>query len=456
MAKHISHLKRRRLGEHLTPVQVFEQYILPEIGEELYHYQWVDLYAGAGNLILPLLKNVPSQEREDFFRERIHLFDVQSEMVEKAVQHALRYGIPEPLARQNIRQRDTLLEYPEFLLESKLPIYHLTNPPYLYLGYIVKHPETQSHLRYFEGRNQGYQDLYQIALMNDLYHGLQRMTYIIPSNFLFGSSGSNKIRDDFLPYYHIRTATILEQELFEHTGLNVVICHFERKPVPRREPVTFEGVKVNDTVQKRVYWLDPVYHYRAGSEFEAFLDRHQAVKPLQVKYYLTMEEVQRNPGECRLTLVDANAFESRGYRRFDVYVSLPFADYLRANDLFVRTVDTGSADGRAGLYSIREVFDADGIVVTKAPYRTHPIQVFLEPCLPDEGRGMLCQYVNSALEHFRRETDSEFMTTYKYSESKYTRKYLGLSQMKRLIQTCPLQSPSYQFHLRFNESCLIE
>jgi hypothetical protein len=34
-------------------------------------------------------------------------------------------------------------------------------------------------------------------------------------------------------------------------------------------------------------------------------------------------------------------------------------------------------------------------------------------------------------------TDSEFMTTYKYSESMYTRKYLGLSQTKALIETFP-------------------
>jgi hypothetical protein len=41
------------------------------------------------------------------------------------------------------------------------------------------------------------------------------------------------------------------------------------------------------------------------------------------------------------------------------------------------------------------------------------------------------------LEHFRALTDSEFMTTYKYSESAYTRKYLGLSQAKALIETFP-------------------
>jgi len=43
------------------------------------------------------------------------------------------------------------------------------------------------------------------------------------------------------------------------------------------------------------------------------------------------------------------------------------------------------------------------------------------------------------LEYFRALTDSEFMTTYKYSESEYTRKYLGLSQVKAIIETFPCE-----------------
>ena len=42
------------------------------------------------------------------------------------------------------------------------------------------------------------------------------------------------------------------------------------------------------------------------------------------------------------------------------------------------------------------------------------------------------------LEYFRDKTDSEFLTTYKYSNSEYTRKYLGLTQAKKLIETFPL------------------
>jgi hypothetical protein len=40
---------------------------------------------------------------------------------------------------------------------------------------------------------------------------------------------------------------------------------------------------------------------------------------------------------------------------------------------------------------------------------------------------------------FRALADSEFMTTYKYSESEYTRKYLGLSQAKAIIETFPYE-----------------
>ena len=74
---------------------------------------------------------------------------------------------------------------------------------------------------------------------------------------------------------------------------------------------------------------------------------------------------------------------------------------------------------------------------SKVTYRTHPIQVFLEPRLPLEDLRLLRDYFNLLLEHLRALTDSEFMTTYKYSASAYTRKYLGLSQAKALIETFP-------------------
>ena len=108
-----SNRKRRTYGEHLTPIQIFKEFILPEIKDKLYNYVWVDMFAGKGNLILPILEFI------------------QKKLVEQAIENALRYGIPEKIAKQKIVQRDTIKDYPKFLLDLELPIYHTTNPPYL-------------------------------------------------------------------------------------------------------------------------------------------------------------------------------------------------------------------------------------------------------------------------------------------------------------------------------------
>ncbi|MFX0076250.1 MAG: hypothetical protein ACFE96_12465 [Candidatus Hermodarchaeota archaeon] len=184
-------VKRRKFGLHLTSIDIFYRYIFPEIRDHLENYLWVDLYAGEGNLILPILNEIPTDERKAFFLNHIYLFDVQSEMIQKCIENAEHYGIPKDIAKSNIKIRDNLEDFPQILKKHKYPVFHITNPPYLYLGYIRKHKETQKYLRYFEGINEGYQDLYQIAMMNDLRNEIENIIYVIPTNFLFGASVSN-------------------------------------------------------------------------------------------------------------------------------------------------------------------------------------------------------------------------------------------------------------------------
>ncbi len=446
--KHIDN--RRTYGEHLTPVQIFERYILPEIRDILHEYIWVDLFAGAGNLVLPILDYVPQNERIEFFEKHIYLFDIQNELVDLAIENAISYGIPQDIAKQHILQWDTIRDYPTFLLELGLPIFHITNPPYLYLGYIAKHSETQQYLEFFQGENEGYQDLYQLALKNDLKNGLQDMIYIIPSNFIFGFAVSNKIRDDFLKYYTIKKAIIFEKEIFEFTGTNVAICFFEKKDLPKQEVLTFEGIKINTDEHKRVYTLDPKTHYRAGNEFEEFLRQYYTQKPLKIKYYLTVEEVENNPGDFAIDVIDANRFNGKSYEKITIKVNEMLYNKIQSNILFVRTVDTGSMDGRAGLYKIRDVFGVDGILVTKDTHRMHPIQVFSNQAISFEEQILLKDYFNLILEYFRMMTDSEFMTTYQYSKSKYTRKYLGLLQVRKLISTFPIYDLNNEEMIYFN------
>ncbi len=430
--------KRRTFGEHFTPIEIFEEFILPEIKNVLWDYVWVDLFAGEGNLILPILKIIPEYLRVEFFKNHIYLFDIQEEIIEKARLNSLKYGIPREIAEKNIKKMDTIENFPTFLLNLKYPIFHITNPPYLYIGYIVKNDNAKSYLKYFSGTNKGYQDLYQLGLMNDLRNDIKKMIYIIPSNFLFGSSVSNKIRDDFFKYYTIKKAIIFEKEIFKYTGTNVVICFFERKSEYNHNKIVFNGIKINKERKEKKYVLKPDNHYRAGNEFEEFVKKYKSERPLKIKYYLDIDEINKNRGNYKLEAIDANAFDGKEYIRKTIYVDYRTYKKITSNILFVRTVDTGSLDGRAGIYTIIETYNADAILVTKVRYRTHPIQIFIEPQLSFKEQVLLKNYFNLILEYFREKTDSEFLTTYKYSNSEYTRKYLGLSQVKEIIKTFPI------------------
>ena len=183
----ISSNERRKFGQHFTSPEIFESYILPEIKNLLENYVWVDLFAGSGNLILPILKTIEKKQRIKFFKEHLYLFDVQEQCIEDSIKHAVSLGIPRDIAEKNIILNDSLKSFPKILSNSnlKFPIFHITNPPYLYIGYIVKSKETQKYIRLFQGDKKGYQDLYQIALINDLKNNVKDMIYIIPSIFLF-------------------------------------------------------------------------------------------------------------------------------------------------------------------------------------------------------------------------------------------------------------------------------
>ena len=432
--------ERRTLGVHLTSVDVFSKYILPEIKEKLKDFVWVDLYAGEGNLILPILNEIPSEERVEFFQNHIYLFDIQPQMVQKCIRNAESYGIPDGIAKNNIKIRDNLESYPEILKTKDFPIFHITNPPYLYLGYIRKHKRTQKHLGYFEGNNHGYQDLYQIAMINDLRNGIENMIYIIPTNFLYGASVSNKFRLDFLKLYKILKMVIFEIKLFEFTGTNICIGYFKRKNRPNVESTHFNALKIKkqNVKVKKDYILRPKYKYRAGSEFDEFLEKFRAKDPLIVKYYLLSEEVNENLGNNLISVIDANKYENNEYKRLNLQINDVLDEKIKSNILYIQTVDKGSIEGRVGLGIIKENFNVDAIYVSGNTYRTHPIQIFLDPRISIEDQHILKGYFNFILEYFREQLDSEFLTTYKYSNAAYTRKYLGLTQVRGLIETFPI------------------
>ena len=361
-------------------------------------------------------------------------------MIQSCIKNAENYGIPSEIALENIKDRDNLECFPVFLKNNQFPIYHITNPPYLYLGYIRKHKETQQYLKYFRDKNEGYQDLYQIAMIQDLRNHIENLIYIIPTNFLYGASVSNKFRLDFLRYYKIIKMVIFETKIFEFTGTNICIGFFKRKSSPKNEILEFEGLKIKNenNYLNKSYKLNPEYKYRAGSGFLEFLEKYKSDKPLSVKYYLLNDEVVNNKGKNQIQVIDSNHYINNEYKKKDLYVNDYLKNKIESNTLYVQTVDKGSSKGRVGLNIILNDFNVKGIYVSSNTYRTHPIQIFLKPELSLTDQVLLKNYFNFILEHFREELDSEFLTTYKYSKAEYTRKYLGLTQVRNLIETFPI------------------
>ncbi|MBA7690624.1 hypothetical protein ES703_99154 [subsurface metagenome] len=276
-------------------------------------------------------------------------------------------------------------------------------------------------------------------MINDLRNNVSNLIYIIPSNFLFGASGSNKIREDFLKNYHIKRVIVFEKQIFEFTGTNICLCFFKRKETPLVEIQKFTGIKVKkeNKILEKNYLLKPKFKYKAGSEFDEFLKNHQANNPLHIKYYLLMEEISKNNGINKIKVIDANNYQNNEYKKLTLEVNEGLENRIKSNILFVRTVDSGSEEGRVGINIIINEFNVDGILVSGNTYRTHPIQIFFSPQLSVENQKLLKKFFNLILEHFREKLDSEFLTTFKYSNSKYTRKYLGLIYVKRLIETYP-------------------
>lgn len=153
---------------------------------------------------------------------------------------------------------------------------------------------------------------------------------------------------------------------------------------------------------------------------------------------MDLDEIKKNKGENIVKLLDVNNF-SNGYYKYESYfVNDEVFKKIKNNPLFIRTVDTGKWSGRIGIYNVKDVFGVDWILVTKNRYRTHPIQIFFMPEIPMEDLDLLKNYFNLMLEYLRDITDSEFMTTFKYSNCSYIRKYLGLSQAKELLETFPV------------------
>lgn len=425
---------RVALGQHFSPEVYFQRHLRERLLPHLETHLFADLFGGQGALLLPLLEALPLEERNAWAKEHLYLADLDEKALEQARARLVALGVSPETARQVAERRDTLRSYPAERLAGRA-VYHVTNPPYLYLGRVRKTPGLRHLLPLFQ--NSAHTDLYALALENDLRHPwVQRAAYLLPANFLFGEEAGS-IRRAVLDVFWLEGAVVVDRPSFESTDVHVGVFFLVRKERPRAEPQEVP-VRVEDPggVWQGTLRLRPEEDYRPGGAFRQFLWEARAEEPVGYRLYLPMAEVLARRGPVPLRVADASRHaRGGGYAVAQVQVEEALASALLRSPLYLRTLDTGKADKRAGIRPVAEL-GAEAVVHSGKPYRTHPIALLLD--LDQEGSLLVAETFNALLEYFRSLERSAFLTGYKGSKgAEYPRKYLGLGLAEGLLRTLP-------------------
>jgi len=424
--------KTKKYGLFLTPVEVFNKYIYDYIKDKTNDYVFVDFFCGSGNLVLPILDHISPAQRNEYFKNHIFLFDILQSQVEIAIKNAVNLGVNETTARQNIKVRDTIKDYPKELVEKfGGKLFHITNPPYGNVHFIGR-SEYKESMKYFTGRYENFQDLYQLALINDFDNELKNMIYIIPTNFINGDASSNKIRNEFFTKYTIKNAISFEKQIFEETGLTTSIFFFERIE-KQLDEITFINKKIGYNYEKDVETtLVKKYNYRNGWQALEWIKNHTKSDGLEADFKLKMKEVEENKDDIKASFYIPNSEE---YKEFSINQIL--YDKLKSNPFYIRIVDGGSKEKKAGLYPIEDL-KCDGIISADL-HRISAMQIFLKQNLSKEQINKLIDLFNKRLSYLRELTDSDFLLTFQtpYGNG-YIKKYLSIKQAKEILKTISL------------------
>ena len=423
----------KQYGVFPTPIEIFENYIFGLIKDKINDFVFMDLFCGSGNLVLPILGHIDSDKRIDYFKDHIFMFDVLQEQVDKSIENAKKYGIPENIARENIKVRDTIANYPIELTDKYGDkIFHITNPPYL-STHVIGRSSFKSDISKFEGEYSSFSDFYQIALYNDMKYKVKNMIYIIPLNFIFSTISAKNIRNLIFENYDVNNAIFFEKKIFDHTGTNVGIFDFNYSG-KMEDKKMFLAKKIGYDKEKTVkYELLKKYDYAGGTDFYEFLDKNNVESGYKISFKLKEGELESNRGSHSVMIYYTNSKELK-----NIEVSENEFNKIKNNILYARIVDAGSKDKRIGLYDIRKFYkNCDGIASLTKFHRVAPIEVFIAPQISIEKQEKLIKEFNTRLDELREKTDSDFLLTFQVPFGNgYIKKYMPIKFLSKLLLIC--------------------
>lgn len=396
---------QHRLGQHYTSeIKLLLNYKEILLGKK--DKIIIDPFCGEGHLLHFYLSLFSKTEQLSLLKnKRIMGFDISKRNIEYIKkQFKSKYNLSDKLLSEIFQVRDSLLE-------TSIPknSYILTNPPYLGKN-ICKRNYKKDFNKYFLNKYKLKNDYFEIALSE--YSGCDGL-WITPSN-LFSSDIMKNIRKKIGKNLH--NIIIYEKKTFQNTDISVATYTIENNNISDHKEITFISDK---SIKIFKYKLDDSNNFvKEWEEIKNYKNKR--------KIYQGYIDSKMSEGTEAVFLIDTKYNE----RKFNI--SKDEKDLLKKNILILRTTDTGSENGRIGLYTIEELFNTKKSIglITKQSSRVYT-QLFIDISIEKQLR--LKEDFNMEINRLRTKYNSIFLTNFKNSSNGIQRKRISFKEAFSLI-----------------------
>lgn len=399
---------KHQYGQHYTPELITSKYKDVLLDIELKGRIVVDPFVGEGNLLLDYLSFFSNDKAIELLKnKRVVGYDIDIKSLERVKSiFKKKYNLEESLLDEIFIKKNSLNRN-----VCKKEHFILTNPPYLARN-VCKKSFPKDYKKIFSKNN--FSDYYELAL--DMYSKNEGI-WIVPSNVL-SSFKMESIRRKLLKKFAIKNINLFQTPIFKDTRISVTSFYLEwDKNIQKTLDINF--IDINKESLKKI---DIKSNGKICNEWIELTKEKEEV----VKLGLLRKEIQS--GENEITLLNEN------YQKETLYVNDTTYEMLKNNCLILRTTDTGSTDGRIGIYSIFELYEdsESKSLITKNTSRLC-VPIFFKEEISIEKQLIIKQEINKELEHYRKKYNSIFLTSFKNATQENPRKRISFKDFYGLL-----------------------
>jgi len=270
--------------------------------------------------------------------------------------------------------RDSILNPPNYSNQ-----HILTNVPFLGKNKTEKNYESKLPFELYQT-----DDLYKSALLSIIRNDPSSGLIILPLNF-FSSTKNPQSRIGFISNFKVLKVRVFEEQVFDDTGYTICVILFQKneKFDCSNQTINFE-FKPKGLIKEINLTLSD--NYQIANDFYQMID----VEPIfRVRRAKTEQEIN--------------------------------------SKIVLRAIDTGSQNGRIGL------FLSENKRYLKKTDRTFA-NIILNKDLTIKQQESLCQKFNEIIEFFREKYNSIFLTNFRESTKSYSRKRIDFKDAYKLIE----------------------